>query len=347
MTNDQLILGIESSCDETAAAVVRAGTDVRSSIVHSQIDQHAVFGGVVPEIAGRSHVRQVHGVIERALDEAGVTPAELAGVAVTARPGLIGSLLVGLSAAKAIAFKWDLPLIPVHHIEAHVWAATMESPAEARFPAIALVVSGGHTTLFRAAGPGQLEPLATTLDDAAGEAFDKVAWMLGLAYPGGPSIAALAEEGDPKAFRFPRYRPKPPRGGGPRPLGFSFSGLKTAVLYHLRGQDALAATPPPEAIPRRADVAASFQEAVVDALVSQTIDAAEREGYERILVAGGVACNLRLRANMAAAAAAAGLRAHFPAPAFCTDNAVMIAGLGWPLLLAGRTAGLELDASPR
>lgn len=342
-----LILGIESSCDETAAAVVREGFDVCSSVVFSQADEHAVFGGVVPEIAGRSHVREIHGVVERALDEAGVTPDQLAGVAVTARPGLIGSLLVGLSAAKALAFKWQLPLIPVHHIEAHVWAATMETPDEALFPAIALVVSGGHTTLFRAVGPGELEPLATTLDDAAGEAFDKVAWMLGLSYPGGPSIAALAEEGDPGAFRFPRYRPKPPQGGGERPLGFSFSGLKTAVLYHLRGQNALAATPPPEEIPRRADVAASFQEAVVDALTSQAIDAAKRAGLGRILVAGGVACNARLREVLDRHAREAGLEAHFPAPAFCTDNAVMIAGLGWPLLKAGRTAGLDLDASPR
>jgi len=347
MTDERLILGIESSCDETAAAVVAGGTEVRSSVVHTQAAEHAVFGGVVPEIAGRSHVREIHGVVQRALDEAGVRPADLQGVAVTSRPGLIGSLLVGLSAAKALAFKWDLPLIPVHHIEAHVWAATMEAPAEARFPAIALVVSGGHTTLFLAAGPGQLEPLATSLDDAAGEAFDKVAWMLGLGYPGGPAIAALAEDGDPRAFHFPRYRPKPPRGGGRRPLGFSFSGLKTAVLYHLRGQDALAATPPPESIPRRADVAASFQEAVVDALVAQTIDAALEERYERILVAGGVARNRRLREKLGAAASAAGLSANFPAPAFCTDNAVMIAGLGWPLLVAGKTAGLALDASPR
>jgi N6-L-threonylcarbamoyladenine synthase len=342
-----LVLGIESSCDETAAAVVRGGTEVLSSVVFSQADEHAVFGGVVPEIAGRSHVREIHGVIEAALNEASLTPSDLAAVAVTARPGLIGSLLVGLSAAKAIAFKWGLPLVPVHHIEAHVWAATMETPDQQLFPAIALVVSGGHTTLFRALGPGQLEPLATTLDDAAGEAFDKVAWMLGLDYPGGPSIAALAEEGDPRAFRFPRYRAKPPRGGGPRALGFSFSGLKTAVLYHLRGQDALAAPPPPAKIPRRADVAASFQEAVVDALTTQTIEAAQREGLGRILVAGGVACNLRLRERMAEAATAAGLAAHFPAPAFCTDNAVMIAGLGWPLLAAGRVADLALDASPR
>jgi len=342
-----LVLGIESSCDETAAAVVAHGHDVRSSVVHSQIAMHAAFGGVVPELAGRSHVRETHRVIAQAIDEAGITPNELDAVAVTTRPGLIGSLLVGLSAAKAVALRHDLPLVPVHHIEAHVWAATMEQPHAQLFPAIALVVSGGHTDLYRATGPGELERIATTLDDAAGEAFDKVAWMLGLAYPGGPSIAREAEEGDPAAFRFPRYRPKPPAGGGTRPLGFSFSGLKTAILYHIRGQDALAATPAPEDIPRRPDVAASFQEAVVDALVVQAIAAAEEAGLERILVAGGVACNTRLREKLHAAAAEKGLSAHFPAPAFCTDNAVMIAGLGYPLLERGATAGLGVDASPR
>lgn len=342
-----LILGIESSCDETAAAVVAHGFHVRSSVIHSQAAMHAVFGGVVPEIAGRSHVRETHRVIESALAEAGVAPADLDAVAVTTRPGLIGSLLVGLSAAKAIALRHKLPLVPVHHIEAHVWAATMESPDLDLFPAIALVVSGGHTDLYRATGPGQLERIATTLDDAAGEAFDKVAWMLGLEYPGGPSVSREAETGDPQAFRFPRYRPKPPKDGGPRPLGFSFSGLKTAVLYHLRGQNALAATPAPADIERRPDIAASFQEAVVDALVTQTIAATLEAGLTRILVAGGVACNARLRTKMHAAATANGLVAHFPAPAFCTDNAVMIAGLGYPLLQAGLTADLAVDASPR
>lgn len=342
-----LILGIESSCDETAAAVVAHGHDVRSSVVHSQIALHAAFGGVVPELAGRSHVRETHRVIDTALREAGVRPADLDAVAVTTRPGLIGSLLVGLSAAKALALRHDLPLVPVHHIEAHVWAATMETHDAALFPAIALVVSGGHTDLYNATGPGELERIATTLDDAAGEAFDKVAWMLGLSYPGGPSIAKEAETGDPKAIRFPRYRPKPPQGGGPRPLGFSFSGLKTAVLYHIRGQDALAPTPAPEDIAHRPDVAAAFQEAVVDALVVQTIAATLEAGLTRILVAGGVACNTRLRAKLHAAAAEHGLTAHFPAPAYCTDNAVMIAGLGFPLFERGLTADLSVDASPR
>lgn len=345
----ELVLGIESSCDETAAAVVRAGREVLSNEVVSQAALHAEFGGVVPEVAGRSHLEALGPVVERALAAAGVGLEDLAAVAVTARPGLIGSLLVGLSAAKALAWSRGLPLVDVHHIEAHVHAATMEAPDEVRFPCVALVVSGGHTALYDVRSPLAMEPIASTLDDAAGEAFDKVAWILGLPYPGGPSIAALAEEGDPRAIDFPRYSPKTPPGGaaGPRPVGFSFSGLKTAVLYHVRGGDALRPTPPPEAIQDRADIAASFQEAVAETLVTQTLRAAEQRGVRQVLVAGGVACNRRLREVMAARANRAGVRAYFPSPAYCTDNAVMIAGLGWERLRAGRTAGLDLDASPR
>jgi len=335
-----LVLGIESSCDETAAAVVAAGHDVRSSIVVSQIDEHRPFGGVVPEIAGRSHLRAILPVVDRALDAAGVDLGDLAGIAVTQRPGLIGSLLVGLSAAKGLAFGSDLPLVGVDHIEAHVWAATMEQD-ERPYPCVALVVSGGHTALFRARSPLAMDLLATTLDDAAGEAFDKVAHLLGLSYPGGPAVAELADEGRPDAIAFPRYRP--PR----RELGFSFSGLKTAVLYHLRGGDALAPTPEPDAIADRADVAASFQEAVVDALAEQALRAAEQERVETVLVAGGVACNRRLRAVLGARAAERGLRARFPSPAYCTDNAAMIAGLGWHHLQAAETLGWDADASAR
>ncbi len=338
----QLVLGIESSCDETAAAVVRAGHDVLSNIVESQASEHATYGGVVPELAGRSHLRMIQPVVERALDEAGVDLDDLCGIAVTARPGLVGSLLVGLCYAKSLAWTRGLPLVGVHHIEAHVYAATMEAaqPLEL-YPNLALVVSGGHTALYRAHSPRQLEPLAATLDDAAGEAFDKVAWLLGLAYPGGPSVAALATEGNPGAIPFPRYRAKDGRPG------FSFSGLKTAVLYHLRGGDALAPTPAPADIVGRADVAASFQEAVVDALVGQTLGAARAQGFQRVVVAGGVACNTRLREVMAERAAADGVEVHFPSPAWCTDNAVMIAGLGWQHLAAGDSAELSLDALAR
>jgi N6-L-threonylcarbamoyladenine synthase len=340
---DALLLGIESSCDETAAAVVRAGREILSSEVDSQIAEHAPFGGVVPEIAGRSHLRAIVPVVDRALERAGVDLAAIDAIAVTARPGLIGSLLVGLSTAKALAFTRGLPLVAVDHIEAHVYSGTMELPPElAPWPCVALVVSGGHTALYRVESPLSMERLATTLDDAAGEAFDKVAWMLGLAYPGGPSVSRLAAEGDPRRFDFPRCRAKAPGGGVPP---FSFSGLKTAVLYHLRGQNALAPTPAPEDIPDRADVAASFQEAVVDSLVAPTVAAALGLGLEHVLVVGGVACNRRLRERMQAACEVEGLEAHFPSPAYCTDNAAMIAGLGWHLLAAGRTAGLEVDAS--
>ncbi len=334
-----LVLGIESSCDDTAAAVVRSGREILSSVVESQAEQHAPFGGVVPEIAGRSHLRRILPVIQRALDDAGLSLGELDGMAVTHRPGLIGSLLVGLSTAKAIAFIRGLPLVGVHHIEAHAYAATMES--DVPYPALALVVSGGHTALYRMEAPSKLTPIARTLDDAAGEAFDKVASMLGLAYPGGPEISRLALEGRRDAIRFPRYRPK--KGG----VGFSFSGLKTAVLYHLRGQNALAPTPAPEDIEDRADIAASFEAACVDTLVTQTLQAAHDEGLKRIVVAGGVACNRHLRERMCKATEERGMRATFPSPAYCSDNAAMIAGLGYHGLRNEAPAPLNLDALAR
>jgi len=331
-----LVLGIESSCDETAAAVVRRGREILSSVVESQIEEHAPFRGVVPEIAGRSHLRAILPVVDEALARAGVSLDELAGIAVTYRPGLIGSLLVGVSVAKALAFARGLPLVGVHHIEAHAYAAAMEH--ELAYPLLALVVSGGHTALYRVSSPIELSKLAETLDDAAGEAFDKVASMLGLPYPGGPAISALARSGDARAFAFPRYRP---RDGG---VGFSFSGLKTSVLYAVRGQDASSPPAAPEAIPRRADLAASFQEAVVDALVTQSLAAARAGGLATITVTGGVACNARLRERMAAAAAEHDLRAVFPSPSYCTDNAAMIAGQGWHLLQVGKLAPWDLDA---
>ena len=334
-----LVLGVESSCDETAAAVVRAGKDVLSSVVVSQAPEHARYGGVVPEIAGRSHLREILPVIDRALQQAGVGLEDLEGVAVTSHPGLIGSLLVGLSAAKALAWARDLPLACIDHVEAHVYSAAMER-ARSPYPCLALVVSGGHTALYRAVSPLELSRIASTRDDAAGEAFDKVAHLLGLGYPGGPAVARLAEQGDPRRYAFPRYRPR-------EGAAFSFSGLKTAVLYHLRGQDALAPTPPPEAIPDRADVAASFQEAVVDSLVEPTVAAALEQCLEHVLVTGGVACNARLREKMAEAASAAGLDCVFPSPAYCTDNAAMVAGLGYHHLQAGRFAPLDADASAR
>lgn len=337
-TGSGLVLGIESSCDETAAAVVRRGREILASVVHSQIAEHAPFRGVVPEIAGRSHLREVLPVVDRALAAAGTSLDEIEAIAVTHRPGLIGSLLVGVSTAKALAFARDLPLLGVHHIEAHAYAAAMEHEFE--YPVLALVVSGGHTALYRMSSPIELTLLAETLDDAAGEAFDKVASMLGLAYPGGPAISDLARSGSGGAFAFPRYRP---RTGA----GFSFSGLKTAVLYALRGQDASAPVPDPLAIAQRADLAASFQEAVVDVLVAQSLAVAAAEDLATITVTGGVACNARLRERMVAAAAERGLRAVFPSPKYCSDNAAMIAGQAWHLLRAGRLASLDLDAIAR
>jgi N6-L-threonylcarbamoyladenine synthase len=341
----ELVLGIESSCDETAAAVVRAGREILSSEVDSQVAEHAQYGGVVPEVAGRSHLRAILPVIDRALARAGVTLDELGAIAVTARPGLIGSLLVGVSTAKALAYVRGLPLVDVDHIQAHVYSAGMGLP-QPPWPCVALVVSGGHTALYHARSPLEIERLSGTLDDAAGEAFDKVAHMLGLAYPGGPSVSKLAEHGDPKRFEFPRYRPRVERGEEPpRFPPFSFSGLKTAVLYHVRGQNAQAPLPPPESIPAREHVAASFQEAVVDALVEPTVRAALELGVGDVLVGGGVACNRRLREKLAAAAHTRGLRAHFPAPSYCTDNAAMIAGLGWQRWKAGLVADRSLDAA--
>jgi N6-L-threonylcarbamoyladenine synthase len=334
-----LVLGIESSCDETAAAVVRVGREVLSSVVHTQIAEHAPYRGVVPELAGRSHLREILPVVERALSEARTCLAEVEAIAVTSRPGLIGSLLVGLSTAKALAFAQGLPLVAVHHIEAHAYAACMEHDLAP--PLLALVVSGGHTALYRMDGPTVLVKLAETLDDAAGEAFDKVASMLGLGYPGGPAVSSLAREGDGAAFPFPRYRARDGR------IAFSFSGLKTAVLYAIRGQDAAAPPSDPALLPARADLAASFQEAAVDVLVAQTLAAARNEGLDTITVTGGVACNSRLRERMCAAAAAAGLRAVFPSPRFCSDNAAMIAGQGWHLWRQGKLAPWDLDAIPR
>ena len=335
-----LVLGIESSCDETAAAVVRGGREVLSSVVFSQATEHARYGGVVPEIAGRSHLRAILPAIDGALEQAGVGLGAIEALAVTTRPGLVGSLLVGLSAAKGLAFARGLPLVAVDHIHAHAYSAVMEYEGSP-YPCVTLVVSGGHTALYLARSPLDLECLAATGDDAAGEAFDKVAHLLGLPYPGGPSVSALAAEGDPGAIPFPRYRAKPGRAG------FSFSGLKTAVLYHLRGHAPDAVTPAPEAIRDRADVAASFQEAVVESLVRPTVECALERGVEHVAVVGGVACNRRLRQSMAEAAAAAGLEAVFPSPAYCTDNAVMIAGLGQHLVDAGLLADLDADVSSR
>lgn len=332
------ILGIETSCDETAAAVVEDGRSVLSSVVASQDELHLPYGGVVPEIACRAHLLTLLPVIHQALDEAGLRAEDLHGVAVSHHPGLIGALLIGLTAAKTIAWLYDLSLIGVHHLEAHAYAAALDRDAPV-FPAVCLVASGGHTTLFHCRGPLEYEKLGATQDDAAGEAFDKVAGLLGLSYPGGPGIDRVARLGDPKAVDFPR--PRLEKGS----LDFSFSGLKTAVLYHVHGRDTRA--PRRDLEPQQvADVAASFQEAVVDVLVAKLIEAARRTSAKRVIVGGGVAANSRLRERLRQETKRRGLDLVLPPARHCVDNAAMIAGIAWHMQRAGKISDLGLDALP-
>ena len=324
------ILGIETSCDETSAAVLRDGRELLSNVIASQIDLHAKTGGVVPEVASRQHVTQINAVIAEALAVAGVGFGDVSGVAVANRPGLLGALLVGVSAAKTLAYALQVPLLGVHHIEAHIYANWLVEP-DIPFPVICLVASGGHSEIFLVKGHGEYEILGRTRDDAAGEAFDKSARLLGLPYPGGVTIDKLAREqgGDPKAVSLPRAQL------GPDSLDFSFSGLKTAVLNAHR-DPALASVPLP-------DWAASVQEAIVEVLVTKTLRAAKRHGVGHVLLAGGVAANSRLQAAMRDACAGAGLRLTVPPPRLCTDNAAMIACAGHHHLLAGKVDGLDLD----
>lgn len=326
-----LILSLESSCDETAAAVVKDGRTVLSSIVASQISVHAEYGGVVPEIASRQHLEAVSVVVEEALREAGVALSEIEGVAVTQGPGLAGALLVGISAAKGLSFGRGIPLVGVNHIEGHLLAVFLERPVE--FPFLALAVSGGHSHLYRVDGVGRYTTLGQTVDDAAGEAFDKVAKLIGLPYPGGVAIDRLAAGGNPEAIKFPR----PLLHDGT--FNFSFSGLKTAVLTHVSRH--------PEAKEAGInDLAASFQEAVCDVLTKKTAAAVAATGIKRLVVAGGVACNSGLRRSMASFAEKAGIELSIPAPKLCADNAAMIAVPGDYYLSNGITSGFDLDALP-
>ncbi len=322
------VLGIETSCDETAAAVVRDGQLPLSSVISSQVDRHARYGGVVPEIASRAHVEMLNPVIAEAVVQAGIADAEIDAVAATYGPGLVGSLLVGVSAAKALALVWDVPFIAVNHLEAHLYAAMLEDPTF-ELPVVVLLVSGGHTMIVHWEDHGRYTVLGGTIDDAAGEAYDKVARYLGLGYPGGPVIDRISIDGDPESIAFPRAL-------ADRPYDFSFSGLKTAVVNHVRKHPDVSAE----------DVAASFQEAVVDVLVTKTRRAAADVGAKGISIGGGVAANSRLREQVLTVCAEDGLAAYLPDRANCTDNAAMVAAAGWWRLQGGGPSALDTGADP-
>lgn len=327
------ILGIESSCDETAAAVVFDGRDVRSNVISSQVPVHTLYGGVVPEIASRKHVEKINQVIEAALQEAAVSLEDIDAIAVTYGPGLVGALLVGVSTAKAISYARNIPLIGVHHIEGHICANYIENK-DLEPPFICLVASGGHSHLVKVVDYGKYEILGRTRDDAAGEAFDKVARAIGLGYPGGPKIDALSREGNALAIDFPKAKLQD------SPYDFSFSGLKSAVLNYLnqcemKGQEV-----------NKADVAASFQKAVVDVLTEHTILAAQSMGMKHVAVAGGVASNQALRESLKRECHQAGLEFYYPSSCLCTDNAAMIGAAGYYEYINGTRHGLDLNAVP-
>lgn len=330
---DILILGIESSCDETAAAVVKNGREILSNVINSQIDIHKKYGGVVPEIASRCHIEAVNAVIDEALEKAGVGFDEIDAIAVTYGPGLVGALLVGVSTAKALAYALKKPLVNVHHIKGHI-CANYVAHHDLKPPFVCLVASGGHSHIVYAKDYMQYEIMGMTRDDAAGEAFDKIARVLGLGYPGGPKIDALAKEGNPDAVEFPRVK----MSGDS--LDFSFSGVKTAVINHIHRLEQLGEEY------NKADIAASFQNAVTDALCAHTIEAAKRRRSDKIVIAGGVASNSALRKKMTDMAGENGISVLYPPPVLCTDNAVMIASAGYFEYISGVRADMRLNAVP-
>jgi len=323
-----VVLAIETSCDETAAALVMGGHDVLSSVVSTQIDLHAQYGGVVPEIASRAHLEHLNPVIARAIVEAGIDESRIDVVAATVGPGLIGALLVGVSAAKSLALTWGKPFVGVNHMEAHLYAAFLEDPT-LEFPLVVLLVSGGHTMLIEMQDHGRYRLLGETIDDAAGEAFDKVARFLGLGYPGGPAIDLLAQTGNPTAIAFPRAMLH-------EGFDFSFSGLKTSVMNYVRKHPDV----------DTADVAASFQEAVVDVLVAKARRAAQEVGAKALALGGGVAANSQLREAFMSACIEDGIQGFLPSRAMCTDNAAMIASVAWHRLRSDGPTSLEVGADP-
>ncbi len=326
------VLGIETSCDETGIAIYDSGAGLLSHALHSQIDLHTVYGGVVPELASRDHVRKTLPLIRQVLADAGLQSGDIDALAYTAGPGLIGALLVGAGIGRSLAWSWGVPAVAVHHMEGHLLAPMLEDRPPA-FPFLALLVSGGHTMLIRVDGVGRYRLLGDTVDDAAGEAFDKTAKLLGLGYPGGPQISRLAERGDPQRFRFPR--PMTNRPG----LDFSFSGLKTFAVNTLAQEGGDDQT--------RADIARAFEEAVVDTMAIKCRRALKETGLRRIVLAGGVSANRRLRLRMERLGEELGAEIHYPRPEFCTDNGAMIAYAGCCRLQAGEAAALTIDALPR
>jgi len=333
VTNDVYILAIESSCDETAASVVKNGREVLSNIISSQIDLHTLYGGVVPEIASRKHIEKINPVIEEALKEAGVTLKDITAIAVTYGPGLVGALLVGVSAAKALSFATGIPLVGVHHISGHISANFIEHK-ELEPPFACLVALGGHSHLVIGRDYGEYEIVGRTRDDAAGEAFDKVARAIGLGYPGGPKIDRLAKEGNPNAIAFPRAKV------AENEYDFSFSGLKSAVLNYLNGCQMKG-----EEV-NAADVAASFQKAVIDVLVEHSLHAVKAYGFDKFAIAGGVASNSSLRAAFEQECAAGNITFYHPSPIYCTDNAAMIGVAGYYEYIKGVRHGYDLNAVP-
>ena len=333
MDKDINILAIESSCDETAAAVIRNGREILSNVIYSQIDLHTLYGGVVPEIASRKHIDKVNQVIEKAIADSGMQLKEMDAIAVTYGPGLVGPLLVGVSAAKAIAYGAGLPIVGVHHIEGHICANYIANK-DLEPPFMCLVVSGGHTHLVKVADYGKYEILGKTSDDAAGEAFDKVARAIGLGYPGGPKIDKVSKSGNPEAIKFPRAKVEGSE------FDFSFSGLKSAVLNYLNSASMSGQTVNTE------DVAASFQQAVIDVLVGHSMEALDMFGFKKFAIAGGVASNSGLREAFEKACAEKNIDFYLPPPILCTDNAAMIGAAGYYEFIHGVRDGLDLNAVP-
>lgn len=338
------VLGIETSCDETGVAIYVTEAGIIAEVLHSQVALHADYGGVVPELASRDHIRKTLPLIAKVLTQANLSPADINGIAYTAGPGLVGALLVGASLGRSLAYSWQVPAVAIHHMEGHLLAPMLEDNPPA-FPFVALLVSGGHTLLIQVSGIGQYQILGESVDDAAGEAFDKVAKMFGLDYPGGPAVAKLAQQGDAKRFTFPR--PMTDRPG----LDFSFSGLKTAVMNTIRqqGGDPAQAHTAGLGIEQQtcADIAAGFQRAVVDTMVIKCKRAMAQTALSRLVVAGGVSANVELRSALDKAMKKLGAEVFYPRPAFCTDNGAMIAYAGCQRLQAGESAGLEVMVKAR